>query len=105
MDFHGAEEYYFWQGIKEGSPNRRHIDLNERLGTLVAIDGNMAEKCREAFRSGYEIGRLTTPEEYKALTSEPKCIIVKKKRKKATKKKEIVVIDELDKTYPYKGNC
>jgi len=102
LNFNGAAEYYFFKGVKFAQ-DCPHKSLILEVEDLIAIECKVADKCREAFMLGYELGLAMTRTDYKHLTTEPipaikkSGIILKKKRDKKP--------DVLDKEYPIKGNC
>jgi len=55
MNYYGAEDYYYWQGVEQGQTTPGS-DLGELLVDLVATKGSMAMKCREAYVWGFYWG-------------------------------------------------
>lgn len=69
MEFLGAADYYFWQGVKKGLG--RSINLvDEEVAQLYVFGHNeVSWSCYEAFGWGYCFGTELTQDEYNELTS------------------------------------
>jgi len=99
MEFNGAEEYFFYKGLEEAQEGTVE-DLDVRLDTLIALEINIAERLRGAFRIGYELGLYMSRGDYLDLISPPKRDIVEPAKWKGTKKEKVWKEDS-----NLKGNC
>lgn len=97
MEYIGAADYYFWEGVKKGLG--RSINLVEEEVAQLSIFGNndTSWACYEAFGWGYCLGTTLTQEEYRDLTTVSFPIKVKAKDKE-TGLEEMVNIN-------IEGNC
>lgn len=73
MIYNGAEEYYFYEGLRIGHTLKKAgyektYDLDYYLKNMCPVTSvPMRDKCREAFTNGYCTGIVFNGDEYKAL--------------------------------------
>lgn len=73
MQYLGAEEYYFYEGLRIGhtltlSGYEKTYDLDKHLKDMCPVTSvPMRDKCREAFTNGYCTSMVFSDKEYKAL--------------------------------------
>lgn len=107
MMYYGAEDYYFWQGVKWGQ-NWAGKGVTAVLDAELSPDMAMAQKCREAASWGFFWGICWTPDEYSDMMT-----IVKKEEPLSEpeetaedRAKEVEkIISKINQEYPFKGNC
>ena len=70
MQYFGAADYYFWQGVKDGciaSPKQLRGEFE--LG--FSANNQTTKACIDSYHWGFFLGIILTHEEYVELTTEP----------------------------------
>ena len=62
MEYVGAADYYFWQGVKDGVEG--YVEVPEFF-----MNNETTKSCQEAYTWGASLGRSITQDEYIALTN------------------------------------
>lgn len=70
MEYIGAADYYFWQGVLNGLFESQDVNIDS-LDIEFPMDNETTRACVEAYKWGVCFGREMTEEEYFELT-EPK---------------------------------
>lgn len=71
MNYIGAADYYFWQGVRKGNKSSIN-DLQYDIDQFYIFGNNDVSKaCYEAYKWGYIWGINLTQEEYLDLTNDP----------------------------------
>lgn len=70
MQYFGAGDYYFWQGVKAGQWLHENWSPDEVCPSF-AMDNETTRACQEAWKWGYLFGKEISKEEYIILTTEP----------------------------------
>lgn len=69
MQYFGAADYYFWQGVKDATGPVVDNDVNNP--PKFHQDNQVTQSCIEAWQWGFSLGRNLTEKEYLELTTEP----------------------------------
>lgn len=64
MEYVGAADYYFWQGVKDSVEG--YVEVPEFF-----MSNETTKNCQESYTWGASVGRCLTQEEYKDLTTPP----------------------------------
>lgn len=67
MEYVGAADYYFWQGVKDGVEG--YVEVPEFF-----MSNETTKSCQEAYTWGASLGRSITHDEYISLTTQPEPI-------------------------------
>lgn len=68
MEYYGAADFFFWQGIKEGFNNDIKA-LPSLLRGKFVFTNKVTKECTESFTWGFCFGLILTQKEYNNLTS------------------------------------
>ena len=109
MVYYGAEDYYFWQGVKWGQEYPDTLrDVLSALNEELPLDMAMVTKCRDAATEGFLWGLILTSDEYNDMMTivkkeEP---VVEPEETAENRAKEVEeIIIKINQEYPFKGNC
>ena len=91
MEFIGAAEFFFWQGVAKGvnATMRDLFDLDQYVNGMFHANNPTTDSCREAYAMGFFFGGALTQEEYNELTAPEKDDIVTNWIDKVIKKQTI----------------
>jgi len=70
MDYIGAADYYYWQGVKEGM-GAKLTDLPGLLSDMFVMKNKTTDECLDAYEWGFCLGQVLTVKEYLELTTPP----------------------------------
>jgi hypothetical protein len=76
MEYIGAADYYFWQGV-ETAQNKPRIDAEDHADLTFGFNNDCTRACIEAYRWGLCLGQVLTGEEFKELTTHKEYEIIK----------------------------
>lgn len=82
MEFVGAADYYFWQGVQIGTMATKAAQSSDFAPTF-SQNNSTTKECIEAFEWGFYLGLVLTEEEYVSLTTLPELdrdIIIEEKK-------------------------
>lgn len=68
MEYMGAADYYFWNGVYIGHNSSKLSDI-DLVKPTFAIHNTVTIECSNAFNWGFCLGLELTEEEYKELTT------------------------------------
>jgi hypothetical protein len=84
MDFMGAADYYFWEGVLKGKMGFKD-DLNQGVSDMFTFTNQTSIDCLEAFKWGICLGLIITEDEYISLTTIEKPVNIEAKNKSKVK--------------------
>lgn len=70
MEYVGAAEFYFWQGVQMGNMSTKHAQPSDFAPTFSMVN-DVTKACLEAFTNGFCLGLAVTEEEFAEMIAVP----------------------------------